>query len=74
MQTLPRFGGSAPQSILTIGIALGLFVGKPLGVVGAAFLAVKMNVAALPEGVNWKQMTGLGFLAGIEYVDVGSAV
>jgi NhaA family Na+:H+ antiporter len=59
------FGGLGEP--VTAGIALGLVLGKPLGIVLAAFIAVRLGITALPEGVNWGQMIGLGFLAGIGF-------
>jgi Na+:H+ antiporter, NhaA family len=49
------------------GIALGLILGKPLGVVGFAWLAVRLRWATLPTGANWGHMIGAGLLAGIGF-------
>jgi len=49
------------------GIALGLVIGKPLGIVGFSKLAVKTGIARLPSGVNWLQMLAVGILAGIGF-------
>lgn len=51
----------------SLGIVAGLLVGKPLGVLLLCFLAVKMRIASLPEGVNWLQLAGAGVLAGIGF-------
>ncbi len=50
-----------------LGIMLGLFLGKQLGVFFVSFLAVKFRLAALPEGVNWKQLYGVALLCGIGF-------
>jgi NhaA family Na+:H+ antiporter len=50
-----------------LGIMLGLFVGKQIGVFGAAFLAVKSGLAQLPSGVKWSQVYGLSALCGIGF-------
>jgi NhaA family Na+:H+ antiporter len=50
-----------------LGIILGLLVGKPLGIVGFTWLLVRTSVATLPEGVTWRQLVGLGILAGIGF-------
>lgn len=52
---------------LPFGIAAGLVIGKPLGVVGVSWLAVKLRLAALPDNCNWLHVTGIGFLAGIGF-------
>ncbi len=54
-------------SNLSFGVILGLVVGKPLGIVGMSWLAVKVKLASLPKGLNWKHITGLGFTAGIGF-------
>ncbi|MRX46626.1 Na+/H+ antiporter NhaA [Pedobacter puniceum] len=54
-------------SPLSLGIILGLIVGKPLGIMLMSFLAVKFKISALPSGVKWKQVLGLGLLAGIGF-------
>ncbi len=50
-----------------IGIALGLVVGKPLGVALCAALAVACRICALPEGVRWTHIVGAGLLGGIGF-------
>jgi NhaA family Na+:H+ antiporter len=54
-------------SLNSLGIFLGLFVGKPLGVVLFAFLAITFGLAQLPGDVSWKQIIGAGFLGGIGF-------
>ncbi len=49
------------------GIMLGLIVGKPVGIIGFACLARLAGWAQLPHGVTWKQLTAVGFLAGIGF-------
>lgn len=50
-----------------LGVILGLVVGKPLGIVGMCYLAVKTGLAHLPPGVGWRQLAGTGLLAGIGF-------
>ena len=50
-----------------LGIAAGLFLGKQLGVFGAAWLAVRWRIAALPPGVRWSQLYGAAVLCGIGF-------
>lgn len=50
-----------------IGILAGLIIGKPLGIVSACFLTVKLKLANLPNLLKWKQMIGIGMLGGIGF-------
>lgn len=52
---------------LPLGILLGLFLGKQVGVFTATFLAVKLGLARLPQGVSWAMIYGLSCLAGIGF-------
>lgn len=51
----------------SLGIAVGLIVGKPLGIFVLTFVAVKMGLCKLPSDLNWKSILGVGFLAGIGF-------
>ena len=48
-------------------IAVGLFVGKLVGILGFSLLAVTLRVAALPKGVTWRMMTAAAVLGGIGF-------
>ena len=52
---------------LMLAIVLGLVIGKPLGIVGASALAVRLGIAAKPEQYSWTQLAGAGALAGIGF-------
>ena len=52
---------------VTVGVALGLLIGKPLGVIGMAWLACRTGLGALPKGVTWRHMLGAGLFAGIGF-------
>ena len=54
-------------STLSLGIIIGLFIGKPVGITLASWVVVKSKTAILPHGVNWKQIIGLGMTAGIGF-------
>jgi NhaA family Na+:H+ antiporter len=51
----------------SVGIALGLIVGKPVGIFALSFLAVKFGICKLPEDLNWKSIFAVGFLGGIGF-------
>jgi len=51
----------------TIGIALGLILGKPIGIALFSYLAVKLKICKLPYDINWKAVIGVGFLGGIGF-------
>lgn len=50
---------------VSIGIILGLLIGKPFGVFAFSYVAIKFKLCSLPTGSNFKQFLGLGFLTGI---------
>lgn len=51
----------------SIGIAMGLIVGKPLGIFVITFLAVSLGFCKLPVDLNWKHIFGVGLLGGIGF-------
>lgn len=51
----------------SIGIALGLIVGKPLGIFVFSLAAVSLGICKLPSDLNWKTIIGVGFLGGIGF-------
>jgi len=51
----------------TLGIVCGLFIGKQLGIVAAAWLAVRLKIGRLPEGSSWKHLYGVALLGGIGF-------
>jgi len=57
-----QMAGAVPM-----GIMLGLFVGKQLGVFGFSFLAIKLKLAKLPDESNWLQLYGVSILTGIGF-------
>lgn len=62
--------GLSPADLLQplpLGIALGLLIGKQVGILGFAFIAVKAGVAKLPDGVGWRKIHGLSLLAAIGF-------
>ncbi len=58
---------SGLTSMLPLGIALGLFIGKPLGIFTFSWAAVKLGVAKLPEGIGFKHIFAVSVLCGIGF-------
>ena len=59
--------GDAAGSALTAGVVVGLVVGKPLGIVAATLLTVRLGLGRLPDGLGWRHVWGIGALAGIGF-------
>ena len=51
----------------SLGVALGLVIGKPIGIFLLTFLTVKIGWCTLPSDMNWKSVLGVGFLGGIGF-------
>ena len=66
-----RFVGGALEHLWTNpalpGIFFGLLLGKPLGIVCASFVVVKLKLAKLPAGARWSHMLGAGILGGLGF-------
>jgi NhaA family Na+:H+ antiporter len=58
---------AAAETPVALGVALGLVVGKTLGLTLGTALAVRLGVSALPRGVRWRHVVGVGALAGIGF-------
>ncbi len=58
---------AAWSSPVTRGVAVGLVVGKPIGILITAGLAVKLARSRLPDGVGWVEMVGVSVLAGVGF-------
>ena len=54
-------------SPLPLGIALGLFVGKQLGIFGAIYAMVRLRLADRPAHASWRQVYGMAILCGIGF-------
>ena len=64
---LGDFGVGDLLGTVPLGIALGLVLGKPIGIVGAALIARATGVARFPDGMNSKAMLGVGLLCGVGF-------
>ena len=58
---------AALSSPVSVGVAAALLFGKPLGILGAAWTAVRLRIATMPEGLTWRHIAGVGTLAGIGF-------
>ncbi len=63
------FGGEAAPRLdrVAVGVFLGLVLGKQIGITLAAWLAVRLRLAALPTGATWSQLYGVAWLGGIGF-------
>jgi len=50
-----------------IGVALGLFIGKQIGIFGLCWIFIKLKVTQLPTGMNWLSLYGTSALCGIGF-------
>jgi NhaA family Na+:H+ antiporter len=58
---------SAVSLTVVLGVALGLLIGKPVGILLASFATVKLGICALPRGVAWRGILLVGLVAGIGF-------
>jgi len=64
------FTGMSPAALLApvpLGIALGLFVGKQIGVFGVAWLLIKLRLAEQPDGSTFAQLYGVALICGVGF-------
>jgi NhaA family Na+:H+ antiporter len=54
-------------SPVALGISVGLVLGKPIGIVAATWIGLRLSLGELPRGVNFSQVIGIGMLAGIGF-------
>jgi NhaA family Na+:H+ antiporter len=59
--------GDAITSAVGLGVIAGLVLGKPLGILLACFVAVRLGLGRLPDRTSWPQVAGLGAVAGIGF-------
>ena len=55
------------SSPLLLAIACGLIIGKPVGIFGFSYISVKLGLAKLPDGINFKQIFAVAVLCGIGF-------
>jgi NhaA family Na+:H+ antiporter len=64
------FSGSFTENMfsqVSLGVILGLVVGKFVGIVGISTLLVRFRLASLPEGMTWRHIYGVALLAGVGF-------
>ncbi len=62
--------GGLPEAInhpVSLGVLAGLVLGKPVGILSFSWLAVRLGIAALPNGAHWRHILGVGMLGGIGF-------
>ena len=58
---------ATPSDPITLGIITGLFIGKPIGIVGTTFVLSQLPAFQLDEALSWPDMIGVGFVAGVGF-------
>ena len=53
--------------MVTLAVALGLFLGKSIGIFTFTWLAVKTRFVSLPDDLNWKSISGVAFIGGVGF-------
>ncbi|MET0396121.1 MAG: Na+/H+ antiporter NhaA, partial [Longimicrobiaceae bacterium] len=64
---LPADAGAALAHPVTLGIVVGLLLGKPVGITLFAWLAVRLGLAEMPAGLRWGQLHAVSWLGGIGF-------
>jgi NhaA family Na+:H+ antiporter len=64
---LGHLPSGAVTDMLTVGVIMGLVLGKPIGITLFSYVAVRLGLADLPRGVTWGHVVGAGILAGIGF-------
>jgi NhaA family Na+:H+ antiporter len=65
LQGMPM--GEAVTHPVTLGIMLGLLIGKPIGITLFSYISTRIGIASLPENVRWTHIAGAGMLGGIGF-------
>ena len=65
--SLGDVGFAGLTSTVTLGILLGLVIGKPVGIVFFSWLAVRLGIASIPRDIGWLQIIGASLLGGIGF-------
>ena len=65
--SIGEVGFDGLTSTVTLGILLGLVIGKPAGIVFFSWLAVRLGIASIPTDIGWLQIIGASLLGGIGF-------
>ncbi|MPL90733.1 Na(+)/H(+) antiporter NhaA [bioreactor metagenome] len=61
------FSNVIEHQLIVLGVALGLIIGKPIGIFSFTYLATKLRISVKPENVTWNDIFAVGFLGGIGF-------
>ena len=61
------FSTVSANLMIVLGVVFGLLIGKPIGIFGFTYLAVKLGVIKKPEEISWSDVIAVGFLGGIGF-------
>ncbi|BAK71299.1 Na+/H+ antiporter NhaA [Aliarcobacter butzleri] len=61
------FSNVIEHQLIVLGVALGLIIGKPIGIFSFTYLATKLKISVKPENVTWNDIFAVGFLGGIGF-------
>lgn len=61
------FSNVAEHYLIVLGVALGLVIGKPIGIFSFTYLATKLKISVKPQNVTWNDIFAVGFLGGIGF-------
>ncbi len=61
------FGAVSANTMVVLGVVLGLIIGKPIGIVAFTYLAQKIGFVKKPDDLGWDEVVAVGFLGGIGF-------
>ena len=61
------FSNVIEHQLIVLGVAIGLIIGKPIGIFSFTYLATKLKISVKPENVTWNDIFAVGFLGGIGF-------
>ncbi len=64
---LINFDTVSSNLMIVLGVVLGLIIGKPVGIFGFTYMAVKLKIVKKPDNIDWSEILAVGFLGGIGF-------